>query len=279
MKSKYIPQNVWCSSLTEDDWNFLQIQNDEWLQCLVWELGREKVQAEAGGRFPSSIQYAPTSQEKIIVRMGTKQGEDPRQTLERLGRKPAGQLHKQDWPSYLSRRKKENWKPMPKQQRETWSWISLDWNELYRHWGDEVEYAGTHLPFPPIMDGDGETEIVPFKIPWFWRDDEIKTAFAQWLKEFRRIPEPPSPPKITGAGSFIRQAQKNLKALAAWRLIQHHKGNRLKAYRHPGVVKYLGKTYANASEWSDAKRIVKAALNQFPRIFWEAQKFASTQSE
>lgn len=279
MKRKDISLSVWRSSLTEDDWNFLQVQNGEWPQCLVHELHREKIQAEAGGSFPSSIQYKPTSQEQRMFRLGRKLDEDIREMLGRLGHKPAGKLYKQDWPSYLTWRKAENWKRIPKEQRETWHWISLDWHTLYRHWGDEVEYAGKHLPFPPVTDGNGETEIVPFRIPWFWRDEEIKTAFAQWLKEFRRIPEPIPPAKITGAASFVRQAQKNLKALAAWRLIQHHKGNRHKAYQHPGAVKYLGKTYANASEWSDAKKTVKAALNQFQQLVWEAQKFAFTQSE
>jgi hypothetical protein len=264
---KDIPPNVWRKSLNEDDWNFLQIQNDEWPECLVWELHREKAQAESGGNFPTEPIYEPTVQEhrRFGVRLA--------------GQKRAGIYSKPDWSSYLSGRKKGNWKRIQKSERDTSFWISLDWHTLHRHWGHEVEYAGTHLPFPPIMDGDEETEIVPFRIPWGWRDDEIKSAFSQWLKGNRLIPEPTPPKRLTGAGSYLRQVKKYLKALAAWRLIQHYKGNRIKAYAHPGADKYLGKTYAHASEWTDAKKTVNALLKQIRQISWQAENFASTKLE
>lgn len=256
---KNIPPNIWRTSLDDDDWNFLQVQNDEWPQCLRWELRREKSQAEAGGQFPSEKIRVPAPGENYrIMRARIAMG------------KPAGILIKPDWTSYLSRRKKERWKPLPKHEYDQTSWIDLDWNALYRHWGDQVEYAGTHLPFSPIMDGDGETEIVPLKIPWGWRDEEIIAAFAQWLKKNRpqgekgderpRIDEPPKPKNKSGAGSRIRQVKKVLKALAAWRLIQHYRGDDFSAIHHPGAIKYLGKAFGHPSEWTDARKTVQEAL-------------------
>ena len=294
---KDIPPNVWRKSLHEDDWNFLQIQNDEWPQCLCRELWREKIQGENNGAFPSALEFHPSA--NVMRRVGfiRKPGKD---VIEMLKRERLGTYEKPDWTSYLSWRKKEIWKLLPQKspQGKTF-WISLDWHTLHRHWGDEVEYAGTHLPFPPIMDGDGETEIVPFRIPWGWRDDEIIVALTQWLKENRpkgekgvieicgkeipwsddrpRMDEPPKPPKAkSGAGSYIRQVKKILKALAAWRLIQYYKGNCIKAYSHPGADQYLGKTYSHDSEWTDARKAVQTALKRIPQIQWEAENFAST---
>jgi hypothetical protein len=39
---------------------------------------------------------------------------------------------------------------------------------------------------------------------------------------------------------------------------------------------YLGKTYAHASEWTDAKKTVNALLKQIRQISWQAENFAST---
>jgi len=277
MQMKNILTNVWRTSLNEEDWNFLLIQNGEWPECLRWELLREKTQGENNGVFPSALEFHPSV--KAMRRIGfiRKLGED---AIEKWKKERLGTYEKPDWTSYLSRRKKERWKPLPKELPEDKTlWISLDWHTLHRHWGNEVEYASTHIPFPPIMDGDGETEIVPFKIPWRWRDDEIVIAFAQWLKENRpkgekgvikifgkeipwsddrpRIDEPPKPPKAkSGAGSHIRQVKKILKALAAWRLIQHYNGDNWDAFEHPGAAKYLGKAYQHPSEWTSARKIV-----------------------
>jgi len=284
---KGIPPNVWRTNLDEDDWNFLLVQNDEWPQCLRWELWREKIQGENNGVFPSALEFHPSANAMRRVGFIRKPGED---IIERLKRERLGTYEKPDWTSYLSRRKKGLWKPLPKNPQEDKTlWISLDWHTLHRHWGDEVEYAGTHIPFPPIMDGDGETEIVPFKIPWGWRDDDIVMAFAQWLKENRpkgekgvmeicgkeipwsddrpRIDEPPKPPKAKGgAGSHIRQVKKILKALAAWRLIQHYNGDNFDAFEHLGAAKYLGKAYRHPSEWTSARKTVQATLKQNHRM-------------
>jgi len=128
------------------------------------------------------------------------------------------------------------------------------------------------------MDGDSNAEIVPFRIPWNWRNDEIESAFVQWLKENRpeSLPEPERKAKPTGAGSHLRQVKKNLKSLAAWRLIQHHKGDHDEAYHHPGAAKYLGKAYAHASEWTEARKTVQAAQKQIPQFLSDAENFAST---
>jgi hypothetical protein len=265
MRPKDIPPNVWRTSLNEDDWNFLQVQNDEWPQCLVWELRREKVQAEAGGKFPTEKNRVPERGEDLrIMRVKIAMG------------KRAGRFLKQDWTSYLSRRKKENWKRLPKFECDQASWIGLDWRGLREHWREHLEDCDT------ILDGDGKTEILPFKIPWGWRNDEIQFAFAQWLKQNRptELPEPPPPSaKPTGAGSLIRQSKKNLKALAAWRLIQHHNGSHIKAYAHNGAFEYLGDAYNHAGEWTDAKKTVQTALGQIHILHREAVNFASTKND
>jgi len=193
MRPKDIPANVWQKCLTEDDWKFSQIQGDEWGQCLRRELYREKIQAENGGSFPSEIRYVPTNMEhrRFILKMnGAKPGEGILEWIKRQGKKPAGTYCLPDSLSYLAQRKNERWKRLPKAEVMDRSlWLSMDWHTLYREWGDGVEYAGTHLPFPPIMDDNGETEIVPMKIPWWWRDDEITAAFIQWLKNNRPVGE------------------------------------------------------------------------------------------
>jgi len=302
---KDIPANVWRTSLNEDDWNFLQIQNDEWPQCLCSELWREKTQAEHNGNFPSELIYSWTHEDMrrasrlVDTVLGLNTGGD---IVESMKRARLGKLEKPDWTPYISLRKKALWKPLPKKPpQDRTSWIALDWHGVYRHWGEEIEYAGTHIPAPSIMDG--ETEIVPFRIPWDWRDDEIIVVFAQWLKDNRpkgesgfyvhswgekthwaddrpRIDEPPAMPKAKGgAGSYLRQVKKILKALAAWRLIQHYKGSHIKARAHPGALKYLGQTYYHASEWTDAKKTVQAALKQIPHIYAQAEDFALTKKK
>jgi hypothetical protein len=299
-----ISPNVWVTSLDDDDWNFLQIakttyKKAEWPQCLNWELWREKVQAESSGTFPLGLQYSWTEKDMRRVRFSLKPGED---IVEKLKSQRLGTYNQPDWTSYLLGRKKALWKPLPKKPpQDRTSWIALDWHSVYRNLGDQIEYAGTHLPSPSIMDGDGESEFVSFRIPWGWRDDEIVAVFAQWLKDNRpkgesgfyvhswgekmhwaddrpRIDEPTKKESKGGAGSYIRQVKTLLKQLAAWRLIQHHNGSHVKAYTHPNAGNYLGNTYAHASEWTEARNAVQAALKRIPQIQWEAENFASTQS-
>jgi hypothetical protein len=289
---KNIAPNVWTARLDEDDWNFSildqKTKKSERLLCLNWELHRERVQAEAGGIFPSQIQYVPTCEEKMAQRFSGKKGEDIRDMLDRLKRKQKGKLIKPDYLPFLAKRRTEKWRPIGEAKRETWHWIALDWYLVNRHWSDDIKYAGTHIPCPPAVDGsDQTTEIVPFKIPWKWRDEEICEAFRQWLEHYRpkgehgdlrdRVDQPPPPPaKATGAKSTLRQAHKNLKALAAWRLIQHYKGDHEKAYGHPGASEYLGKAYGHASEWSGARKIVKTLLAEHLQLCRQGKSFAFT---
>ena len=252
---KELPPNVWQTSLSEDDWNFHQIKNtkfekEEWEPCLRRELHREKVQAAAGGKFPSQkIRVPARSQDAKIMRAKLAMG------------KRAGRLINPDWTSYLSRRKAQHWKQLPKAKFFKTSYIAMEWHTFVRPHGEKLNLDREYELDVPIWDGDGKTEIVPMKIPWGWRDEDIKCAFDEWIKECRppELPEPPSL-KLTGAGSRPRQAQSILKALAAWRLYQHYKGNRTMAYAHKGAYEYLGKTYENSSEWTDARKTVQSFL-------------------
>ena len=243
---KNIPPNVWQTSLTEDDWNFSQIEKttfkkNEWEPCLRWELYREKIQAAAGGKFPAQT-LVPTA------------GEDRRIMAAKIAMgRPAGRIVEADWTPYLTRRKKDKWKPFPKVEYNEEMLIELDWHGFLKNFRDQWENDDAIW--------EGKTEILPFRIPWDHRDEEILSAFAKWLKA-NRHPELPEPPSLnlTGAGSRPRQAQSILKALAAWRLYQHYKGNRTRAYAHDGACEYLGKTYERPGEWTDARKTVQSRL-------------------
>ena len=128
------------------------------------------------------------------------------------------------------------------------------------------------------MGGESNIEIVPLSIPWSCGDEDIIEAFRQWLKERRpkgedwdhhrpRVDEPiPRPKDKGGAGSHIRQVKAKLKALAAWRLIQHHRGDNWEAYLHPGAASYLGKQFDRPGAWSEARAAVEKALKDFDAL-------------
>jgi hypothetical protein len=304
---KKIPPNFWRDNLTEDDWNFSQVQNDEWPQCLCRELAREQTQSEGNGNFPAGWFFTWTSEDERALNrlsvgraLGLHIGGD---LAERLQKAKLGKHEKHDWTPYISQRRKENWKSLPKHPPEiTYSFMALDWRTLMKYWGDEVEDASRCMSAPAIMDGE-KIQIVPFKIPWNWRNDEIIDAFARWVKENRpkgekwsyefegtvvhwadnrpRIDEPPPSLKSkVGAGSYIRQVKTLLKQLAAWRLIQRYNGSRIKARAHPGAKEYLGESYTNNDgDWTDARKAVEAALKQLHRVWLDAEKFASTKKE
>ena len=94
--------------------------------------------------------------------------------------KRAGRHINPDWTSYLSRRKTQHWKRLPKFEHHQASWIAMDWQGFVRRYhGEKLNLDPGYALDVPIWDGDGKTEIVPMKIPWGWRDDEIQFAFAQ----------------------------------------------------------------------------------------------------
>ena len=82
-----LPPNVWETQLEKDDWNFGKVPKSELPRCLEHELRREKVQSEAGGCFPSTIEYAATDKERELFRKELLRGdrsESVRDMLDRL---------------------------------------------------------------------------------------------------------------------------------------------------------------------------------------------------
>src|SRR5690242_14068684 len=260
MNPKKIPPNVWRKCLHESDWNFSLCQNDEWERCLSWELHREKAQNENGGVFPDVFAYKVTGS---TPRFGVKFGSQKVKKIKVEGA----------WLSYIEKRQSELWKLIQPDEPDQSIWISSDWHNVRRYYGEEIDEAAKILPTPSVMDGDSTTQLIPLKIPWHWRDDEISSAFRQWLKANRPSgeswddrPATPEPPKLTskaGRGSKIGQAKAKLKALAAWRLLQHHKGHTGLAFSHTGAEAYLGTTFEHDSEWTSARKAVEAALNNY----------------
>ena len=143
---------------------------------------------------------------------------------------------------------------------------------------EELDGIVRTIPHKPLwIGGSTNQEVVPLAIHWSWRDEDLIEAFKQWLKERRprgeewderpRVDEPPPKPhRKSGAGSEIRQTKKNLKALAAWRLIQHYDGDSFASYEHPGASKYLGKQFESPGAWSKARATVQTLLRQYSTI-------------
>jgi len=255
---KTILPNVWRVRLAETDWDFSRCPSDEADICLWWELHREKTQAESGGTLPPGLKGQPTRME---LRRRKWQVQDDRDRL------PKGWILHPHFPqfSYLDHRHKERWKRIERIGRQTWPWLDVDWFSLVRHRRDWLEgmLKGTCVPSSPLLDGP--IEIVPMAIPWDWRDKDILEAFKQWLKQKRRVDEPPPMPRDKGgAGSPIRQVKRKLKALAAWRLIQHYNGHNFAAFGHCGAEKYLGRQFANPAAWSKARALVLKLMEQHP---------------
>lgn len=268
---KNIGPNIWRSRLNETDWNFLRCPSEEVEDCLNWELKREYIQAKNEGKFPTGVVYAPTPDERRMNRFRDSI-EDIPAMLKRLGRKPKGGFVKVEWPSYLERRSAEKWKPVEKGKPFSWEWLETDWYDyFFRNW-DELREIVRTLPRKLIwLPWNGNVELCPLTIDWERRDEELVHFFREWLKERRprgeawddrpRVDEPPAPPKSKGgAGVPVRQAKANLKALAAWRLIQHYHGNYLRAYAHSSAQTYLGRQFEHAGAWSEARLKVQTMV-------------------
>lgn len=263
---KNIRPNVWRSNLNEFDWNFSRCPSAEVENCLDWELRREHTQEKHGGKFPAGIQYSPTAEERRKARFFLRDSnENIPEMLRRLGLKPKGKLVKPEWLSYQERRERENWKPIDKVKPMSWEWLEMDWcGYFFKNW-DELHKIVRTIPRKSLLlPWSGNVELCPLAIDWDRRDEELIHFFREWLKERRprgeswddrpRVDEPaPKPKNKGGAGVPIRQAKANLKALAAWRLIQHYQGSRIRAYAHPKAQTYLGRQFERASAWSEAR--------------------------
>lgn len=265
---KNIPPNVWRTRLHKTDWNFARCPTDELAACLNWELHRERAQGEARGTLPANpLTFIPSSTElrKLIANSAL----DPVRTRQ-ISNVPKGWFYHPDFPqlSYLERRAKEGWKRIQYALTDKPSWLELD----ARGWDDLAYEVGNG---PPIwLGGQANAEIVPLIIRWSWRDEDLTAAFRDWLKERRpkgedwdhrpRVVEPPPKAKKKGgAGDPIRQAKVRLKALAAWRLIQHYKGDNFEAFQHPDAAEYLGKQFDKPGAWSEARATVQKTLKEF----------------
>jgi hypothetical protein len=270
---KNIPRNVWRSKLNEPDWNFACCSSGEVTACYRWEFQRERVQAQAGGTLPANpLTFTPTTTDLRRAWMGVGNLQKTRQ----IRAVPKGWIMHPDFPrlSYFEYRAKERWRPIREHETTSSSWIDTTWGDLIRHraqWlQDALEWKVPHTLW---IGGSNAEEVVPVCIPWAWSDADIIKAFREWLKEHRprgeswderpRVDEPSAKPKKKGgAGDPIRQARAKLKALAAWRLIQHYKGDNFDAFDHPGAAVYLGRQFDMPGAWSEAKAVVLRTLKE-----------------
>ena len=274
-----IPVNVWSKRLKIEDWNFSQCPSEEHEVCLNWELRREQSQFEAGGiLLKSPLTFIPTGEDLRLAAVSSHiSGGHPvpavRGAARQISSVPKGWILHPDFPqfSYLEMRTSERWKRIESTEPANWVWLDGDWHrlicEMPRAEWEEILCAS----LPIWVGGTLNVEVCPLKIPWSWRDEDIIEAFGQWLQERRpkgddwdcyrpRVDEPPPKEKKKGgAGDPIRQAKARLKALAAWRLIQHYGGNNWDAYRHPGAMTYLGKQFDKPGAWSEARAVVRKA--------------------
>lgn len=160
-----------------------------------------------------------------------------------------------------TRRTNRDWKL--RANGELWSGAieEYGWRYLWKHHGLDGAWEKSHVNFVRA-DDRYLTEIVPFKINWSYDDKTLVEAFAQWIRHFRPSEFKATIPRRharTGKGSAQSQATKGLKALGAWRLLAHYKGNSTRARAHAGVAEALGLDYQNnPSSWSDAKRLVRS---------------------
>jgi len=267
---KNIPPNAWRNRLNETDWNFARCPSDELRWCWKWELHRERAQAEADGvLLTSPLNSVPTTQELFIANAWGER--HPDKHISQIAKMPKGWIYHPHFPqlSYLDSRTKEGWKRINNEPTPSHDWLELGsnaWRELENH----IREVGES---PVWRSSNDNTEIVPLIIQWNWRDEDIIEAFRQWLKEHRpkgdgwddrpRVDEPPPRPKKKGgAGDPIRQAKVKLKALGAWRLIQHYNGDNFVAFDHPGAAKYLGRQFDMPGAWSEARATVRKALKE-----------------
>ena len=274
--------NAWQKKLTESDWNFSRCPSDELFNCWHWEIQREKIQMEAGGIMPvNPLGFVPTEQELTdayetsVIRRSKLEFSNVSERVKTII------AFNEKWHVFLPEFPKLSWLELPGQLRRpkllvlrgTGMILNVGWDRESMEFVQDALETNGHT----LVD---RTEYVHFQIPWDFRDEDILSLFSDWLRENRpkgdgsddrpRMDEPPAKPKAKGgAGDPIRQVKKNLKALAAWRLIQHYRGNRIRACAHPGADKYLGKQFhkPTATAWSEAKtkiqKILKTDSNDF----------------
>jgi hypothetical protein len=251
-KSVNIASSVWQKELTREDWDFSACPVDDWIDCCKWEMNREFVQRESGGRWPLESERAfptiffPTSSEvrrRALI-------DSPR---------PIGRWPKEFPRPYLIAKKVFKSKGGPYDPSGI---LGFDWHNWIRHisvekW-DQIIWGGEPLHF------DGGIEFVPLNIPWYMRDDDIVAEFRKWLATHRPevLPEPPPIRKKQGRKNPIQQAKFNLHALSASRLYAHF-GNAADAKAEYEESNWFTPTYAHNSAYSKAKKRIETYLKQF----------------
>jgi len=281
---KNLPPNAWRKCLDETDWNFGLIEakeSNELPRCLEWELCRERAQAETGGTLPKSpLTDEPTKHEIWLGRFWrdkVRQLPDwwengQKELICQLSQIPSTWIPHPDFPqlSYFKHREKEKWNRIQEDKPMDWLSVDMSWITAFKYKADEIHEAATTCPSPTVWAWK-YTEIVPMTITWDCPDEEIQKAFSQWLKERRpdSIPEPPPlPTNKGGRGASLPQAKAKLKALAAWRLLQHYDGKWVRAHAHPGASYFLsvaGKLesqFSRKDAWDKAGDTVLKAMKR-----------------
>ena len=147
------------------------------------------------------------------------------------------------------------------------TWIpdyALDENTKVQWWR---EWAETTKSKGGMASADRWEEYRLFQINWARSDRRLKDDFAKWLKENR--PDDRQALYNAEASASRRTSHRDLlKALGAFRLLRHFAGDWQQAAGFSVLFRRNGKgipspLYAEQSEWRDAEKRAKQALEQF----------------
>ena|ERR1017187_518878 len=210
-----------------EEWDFGGVPDEQKADCEFYEYSREKMRLEKQ-KFPKKFhnyKIEPPYQRSYF-------------SFQKLLKKPGkedvncfpGSWDKDDWGAAL----KETYRP-DKPARKNSGRGAKTFRSCY------------YLEMPTSRNGS--LEDVGFRIDWSHADKQLKKEFAAWLEDRRPI----NLKKQTGK-SQIRTAERNLKALGAYRLLE--KMSIPQAIKYTIEVKGIA-LYANEPDWSKAKKLAR----------------------
>ncbi len=234
--------------LDRAEWDFSQCFDGEWIACAEYEYGREAwrispafrerweptrnypgCSVENGNKWPFSVAewflLWPEFPEKAFL------------SVPQTERKSRGQLHEKLCPG--------------------WPDVQTTFRDVMQHNAATVE-AGVNR-----IDGDdgrgGIISTAAFNIDWTLPNETLCASFREWLIQNR-------PPSVTqrvmgGASSAERQAQADLKALGALRILRVVPANRARDETRKITGEKDG-LFSDPPAWSKAKKRAEKRLRE-----------------